>query len=287
MKNALPIRLYNLGTKNQGATRKMKSALLKMASTLLLVVSLTACGSDPTPITVPAGESTANPIAAAPTAQVDPCGNPYYPVKNKASYTYTSSGSPAGTYTFRNVINNARAEGFTLTTKNGKQTLSQNWECRPEGILASELGLTDAASSLALEQFTDLTASNITGLSLPANLTPGMEWNHALDLQGTEKVKEGQPAGSMTGHIAITFKAGNTENITVPAGVFDAIAIEVKTVSEFKVLSPSGETKKINVHSTYTIWYAPGVGWIKSNGNGNLNGQEYFETIVLDAYKIP
>lgn len=266
----------------------MKKALIRTASLLLLVVSLTACGGDAAPTAaVPENGPIATEVVAAPTAQVDPCGNPYFPVKNKASYTYTSSGSPAGTYTFRNVINNARAEGFTLTTKYDNLTLSQTWECRPEGILATGLGLTDAASSLALEQFTDLVASNITGVSLPASLAPGMEWNYALDLQGTEKVKEGQPAGSMTGHIAITFKAGNTENITVPAGTFDAIAIEVKTVNEFQVLSASGETKKINVHSTYMVWYAPGVGWIKTNGTGNLNGQDYFETIVLDAYKIP
>ncbi|HSQ40106.1 MAG TPA: hypothetical protein VLM78_08080 [Anaerolineales bacterium] len=266
----------------------MKKELLKTASILLLVVSLTACGQGTAePTAIPGDVSVPTNVAAAvPTAQADPCGNLYFPVKNKATYTYSSSGSPAGAYTFRNIISNASANGFTLTTKFNALPLTQNWECKPEGVLAIGLGLTDAASSLALEQFTNLTASNITGISLPANLAPGMEWAYDLDLQGTEKVQEGQPAGNMTGHISMTFKAGKAESVTVPAGVFEAIAVEVKIVSEFKILSASGQAKKISAHNAYTVWYAPGVGWIKSNGSGNLNGQEYFETIVLESYKV-
>jgi predicted small lipoprotein YifL len=266
----------------------MKKILLKTASILLLVVFLTACGNNSTPTAIPGGDVSAPTDVAAivPTAQTDPCGNLYFPVQNKASYTYSSSGSPAGAYTFRNIISNASANGFTLTTKFNALPITQNWECKPEGVLAAGLGLTDAVSSLALEQFTNLTASNITGISLPANLAPGMEWAYALDLQGTEIVKEGQPAGNMTGHISMTFKARNAESVTVPAGVFDAIAVDVTIVSEFKILNASGQSQKISAHNNYTVWYAPGVGWIKSNGSGNLNGQEYFETIVLEAYKV-
>lgn len=265
----------------------MKKALIQATGILFLVVSLTACGANPTPTALPAGQPTPTVDAAAPTPQPDPCGNPYVPVKNKATYTYTSADSPAGVYTFRNITNNARPEGFTVTTRFGKITHTLNWECRPEGIVAMGLGLTDAASSLAIKQFTNFTASNITGVSIPANLTPGMEWNYALDLQGVEVVPPGQPAGTMSGHVSMAFKAGNTESVTVPAGVFEAMAIEVKTVSEFKITSADGQTQKITAHTTYTIWYAPGVGWVKSNGFGDLNGQEYFETIVLESYRIP
>ena len=265
----------------------MKKALIGMAAVLLLAVSLTACGSDPTPTPLPVDLPTPVPDAVAPTAQPDPCGNPYFPVRNRVAYEYTSSGSPAGVYSFRNATSNARPEGFTVTTKFNKVTHTLDWECRPEGIVAMGFGLTDAASSLAIGQFTNFTASNITGVTMPANLAPGLEWTYALDLQGTEVVKPGEPAGNMTGHVSMTFKAGNTESVTVPAGTFDAIAIEVKTVSEFRVTSASGQNQKITSHTTYTVWYASGVGWVKSNGSGNLNGQEYFETIVLDSYKIP
>ena len=265
----------------------MKNALIRIAGVLLLAITLTACGGGPTPTPLPVGLPTPTVDVAAPTTQPDPCGNLYLPVKNRVTYEYTSSGSPAGVYSFRNATSNARPEGFTVTTKFNKVTHTLNWECRPEGIVAIGIGLTDAASSLAINQFTNFTASNVTGVILPANLAPGLEWTYALDLQGTEAVKPGDPAGNMTGRISMTFKAGNTENVTVPAGAFDAIAIEVKTVSEFRITSASGQNQKITAHTTYTVWYAPGVGWVKSNGSGNLNGQEYFETIVLESYKIP
>lgn len=265
----------------------MKKALTRIAGVLLLAITLTACGGGPTPTALPVDQPTPVADAVAPTPQPDPCGNPYFPVRNRVTHDYSSSGSSAGVYKFRTVVSNAKPEGFTVTTKFNKVTHTLNWECRPEGIVAMGLGLTDAASSLAIGQFTNFTASNIAGVSIPANLAPGLEWTYALDLQGTELVKEGQPAGAMTGHVSMTFKAGNTENVTVPAGAFDAIAIEVKTISEFRITTASGQNQKITSRTTYTVWYAPGVGWVKSNGSGSLNGQKYFETIVLESYKIP
>jgi hypothetical protein len=270
----------------------MKNGFRQFAGLMLLLAFiLAACGSQATPTAVP-------PVAVDPTQPVavaqptsagvpDACGNSYYPVKNKANYAYSSSGSPAGTFSFRNTIGDASPAGFTITTKYRKLIIPQTWTCKPEGLLASGLGFTDAASALAFDRFTNITATNITGVSLPANLSPGMEWTYATDLQGTEKVAEGQPAGTMTGHVDITFKAIKMENVVVPAGTFDAIAIEVHNVSQFNIVSGTGETQKISVDSVYTFWYAPGVGWIKSNGTGTLNGQEYYETIVLDSYKVP
>jgi hypothetical protein len=140
---------------------------------------------------------------------------------------------------------------------------------------------------MAFEGFTDITASNVTGVSVPANLNPGMEWTYAFDMQGTEKVTAGQPAGTMTGHVDISYKALKIESVTVPAGTFDAIAIEVHTISKFNIASATEEAQKITIDSVYTYWYAPGVGWIKANGMGTLNGQKYYETVVLDGYRLP
>jgi hypothetical protein len=270
----------------------MKNGYRQIAGVMLLLAFiLAACGSQTTPTAVPpvAVEPTLPVAVAQPTSAgvPDACGNSYYPVKNKANYAYTSSDSPAGTFSFRNSIGDASPAGFTITTKYRKLTITQTWTCKPEGLGAGGLGFTDAASTLAFDRFTNITATNITGVNVPANLAPGMEWTYALDLQGTENVAEGQTAGTMTGHMEMSYKALQMENIVVPAGTFDTIAIEVHTVSEFTIVSATGETQKISVDSVYTYWYAPGVGWIKSNGTGTLNGQEYYETIVLDSYKVP
>jgi hypothetical protein len=268
-------------TKNQGAIENMKKELLKTASILLLVVSLTACGKAPEPTDLPI-----NPGAVViPTAQPgDPCANEYFPVKNNTTYNYSSTGSPSGAYSFTRTVTNVRADGFSLNTKYKNQEILQEWSCKPEGFVPTQLGATDATSILAFEKFTNLTAANITGFVMPPSVTPGAEWNYALDIQGIEKVKEGTPA-TMTGRVSINYIAGNRESVTVPAGTFDAIAIEVSTVIDFNVVSGSNVVK-LSVDSTYTVWYAPGIGWVKSNGYGKLGGQDYVETIVLESYTI-
>jgi hypothetical protein len=263
----------------------MKNGLHKIAGAILLVFTLTACGLGAAPTAVPV-DPAATPVAALPTAKPsDPCANEYFPVKNNVTYNYSSTGSPSGPYSFTVATSNVRADGFSLTSKFKKLELLQEWACKPEGLVATQLGATDATSILAFEKFTDLKASNISGIILPAAITPGLEWVHALDIQGTEKVLEGTPS-TMTGRVATTYTAGNKESVTVPAGTFDAIAIEVNTVIDFHV-TKQGNTINLTVDSTYTVWYAPGVGWVKSSGYGKLGGQEYFETIVLDSYNIP
>lgn len=265
----------------------MKNYMIKSLGVLLLAIALAACGSSPTPTAPPVDLPAPVVTAAVPTAQPNLCNNIYYPVKNKAVYKYTSTGSSAGAYSFQNVISRSTRKGFTVTSRFKKAVNRLRWECKPEGLAAMGIGLTDMASSMALRQFTNFTASNVTGVSLPANLAPGMEWAYAFDLQGTERVKPGEPAGNIAGRISMNYKAGNIGNVTVPAGSFDALAIEVKTSTEFQIVRANGQNQQIVSFATYTIWYAPGVGWIKSNGSGNLNSQKYFETIVLDSYTIP
>jgi hypothetical protein len=257
----------------------MKKEMIKTASIIFLVVSLTACGKGPEPTAPPVTPG----VLVIPTAQPgDPCANEYIPVKNNTTYNYSSTGSPSGSYSFTRTITNVRADGFTVNTKYKNQDFPQEWSCKPEGFVPTQLGATDATSILAFEKFTNLTAANITGFVMPPTVTTGAEWNYALDIQGTEKVQEGIPA-TMTGRVTINYVAGNKESVTVPAGTFDAIAIEVNTVIDFNVVSGSN-TIKLSLDSTYTVWYAPGVGWVKSNGQGRLSGQDYVETIVLESY---
>ena len=178
-----------------------------------------------------------------------------------------------------------RENGFKLVTQYNDQNISQEWLCKGDGLTPTELGAADATSMLAFDKFTDLTAANVSGFALPPVITPGAEWNYALDIQGIEKAKGGTPA-TMTGRVAVNYIGGNKESVTVPAGTFEAYAIEVNTVIDFNVVS-GGNTVKLSVNSTYTVWYAPGVGWVKASGFGKLGGQDYVETIVLDSYTIP
>lgn len=260
----------------------MKNKMIKTAGILFLIVSLAACGKPPEPTALPIDPG----VVVIATAQPnDPCTNEYIPVRNNATYTYSSTGSPSGSYSFTRTVTNVRTDGFTINTKIKDQDVFQEWSCKSEGLVPTQLGATDATSILAFQKFEGLTAANITGFVMPPAVTSGTEWNYALDIQGTEKTKEGIPA-NMTGRVSLNYIAGNRESVTVPAGTFDALAIEVSTVIDFNIVSGSNVIT-LSVDSTYTVWYAPGIGWIKSNGYGKLGGQDYVETIVLESYTIP
>jgi hypothetical protein len=263
----------------------MKNVFRKIVSGFLLITSLTACGSGGgTPTAVPVDPGV-GPVIVLPTAQPsDPCLNEYFPVKNNATWTYSSTGSPSGPIRFTNTVTNVRADGFTLAYQFGEMTYNQEWACKPEGLVAQQLGPNNATSILAFQKFTNLQASNISGTIIPPNFVPGAEWTHALDIQGVQNTASG--AANMTARMAATYTAGNKETVTVPAGTFEAIAIEVSTVIDFTVVTQSN-TVNLSVDSTYTIWYAPGVGLIKSSGYGKLGGQDYYETIVLESYSTP
>jgi len=49
----------------------------------------------------------------------------------------------------------------------------------------------------------------------------------------------------------------------------------------------SGFTTPITFASPTDMWFAPGVGWIKSVSSGDLMGTSFDETIELQSYTIP
>ncbi|GEM_PF-698145 len=265
--------------------------LRKSAFSLLLILHLivTACSPRPTP--PPAVAPTDPPetpqaTTPLPTSSSNPCLNELLPLKENAAYRYTSSDSPSGSYAFTRRITNVRADGFTIVTEVGGKTIPQDWVCHSEGLTPQQLSVVDMLGLLAFRRFANITLSNISGYALPATLTPNAEWSYAADIQGVEIKPDGTQGGTMTGRLSVTYLAGNRASVTVPAGTFEAVAIEVNTVIDF-VITTSTNVADLTADSTYTVWYAPGIGWIKSNGYGQLGGQKYLETIVLESYNIP
>ena len=266
----------------------MKNVIRTLALAAVLALSLAACGlggGTPTPAPVAADPGVSQPVVLPTAAPSDPCANEYFPVKLNATWSYSSSGSPSGPYQLFDTITEVRPDGFTLNSQFRKNPRIQPWSCRSEGLAATQLAINNATSILAFEKFSDLTSSNVSGVNIPVTIAPGMEWAYAFDIAGTE-MRQGVPGGAMTGRIASTYLAGNKESVTVPAGTFEAIPIQVDTVIDFSVASQSGPVS-LTLTSSYTYWYAAGIGWVKASGSGRLGGQEYFETIQLDAYTIP
>jgi hypothetical protein len=260
----------------------MKNAYQAITLAFVFVAFLTACGTGVTPTPAAVETATSAPVVLPTAAPSAPCANAYYPVVANTRWAYSSTGSPSGPYEFVERVNEVRPDGFTLTSQFRKIPSSVEWSCRPEGLVPLNMVVDNATSILAFQKLTDVKVTNITGSVIPPDITSGMKWNYAIDVEATQKSQSGV-ASPVTGHIAAAYTAGNTESITVPAGTYDTIAVSVKMTIDFVVKGPNGDSK-INLKSEYTYWYAAGVGWVKATGNGNLGGQQYFETLVLTTF---
>ena len=191
--------------------------------------------------------------------------------------------SPAS---FTTTITQVRSDGFTVATKFDDSTSTdQEWACKPEGLVALSLGTGQTALGLSLQGIkADLTASNPSGLTLPAKVEPGMKWPYGLDIEGT--LSQGTLAADVKGTVSTAMQAVGTESVTVPAGTFDAMKIDTTST-----ITVSANYHGLTLPLTSTIdtifWFAPGVGWIKSAETGEVLGTSLNSITELESYNIP
>src|SRR5215211_9555298 len=144
---------------------------------VLVLLFLAACSTPPVPpqetqtiptAQVPAtgpAEPTATVEGSTATAGQGLCTNVYYPVQPGATWTYKSTGGPAGEYSFTDTITSIREDGFTLSTQIGDMTRTQEWTCSAEGLTALQLGGAPAAMLNSQEIEMSLDVSNVTGVT--------------------------------------------------------------------------------------------------------------------------
>jgi uncharacterized protein DUF3108 len=264
-------------------------------SLLLTIMFLAACSS---PLTIPTVRPQATqtespqvtPTAPAtseggvPATGEGLCTNVYYPVRQGATWNYKSTGSPAGEYSFTDTITSVRNDGFTLSTQLDDRTLTQEWACQPEGLVALQFGGAPAALLNAQNIKLDLKVGNVSGVTFPSQIKVGDQWQHNLDLQGDMTVA-GQ-TGNAKGSAQTNFTAVGNESVTVPAGTFDALKIKVDTTLKTNV-SYKGLSLPVTFSASYFYWFAQGVGWVRASGTGSAEGTSFSETLELQSYSVP
>ena len=277
---------------------------LRNSCILLLIVILTACSkveatstlapaatqgsaSTQAPVATEASTSTEAPASSGsgmPVAGTGQCANAYYPVREGATWTYSSTGGPTGGYGFTDTITSVREEGFTLTTKFDELTRTQEWGCQPEGLVALQLGGTSAATLNTANMKVDFDVNHVSGVTFPSSIHPGDTWQHALEF--TAKLTVGGQAMNATGDAKSSFQAIGVESVTVPAGTFDAMKIHIETAINFNGIF-NGISFPVTVSSPYDYWFVQGVGWVKASGTGKVGDQSFNEKIELQSFNIP
>jgi hypothetical protein len=184
--------------------------------------------------------------------------------------------------TFTRSIVAVSADGFTDQDVFGSGvTRTGEWRCNAGALIA----LNPAAGSTATVQTSGLDANFQTtaldGLTLPATVSAGDTWSQNLTIEGTQNIN-GVEAQSKN-VVAYSCTAGGTESVTVPAGTFDALRVTCQITMDITI-NMSGLEVPSQISSTDTIWYAPGVGMVRTESAiAGIGGS----TIELTAYSIP
>ena len=265
---------------------------------LLILIFLAACSTPTIPPQAPQSTETAQTTVtesvttptALPEGTVPPssegslCTNTYYPVRLGATLSYKITGGPAGEYSFTDTITSVRADGFSLSTQIGDLTRTQEWLCTAEGLTALELGGAPAATLNSQGIQLNLDVSNLKGVTFPHEIQAGDQWQQTLDVSGN--VTAFNEEAEASGNAQMNFNAVGIESVTVPAGTFEALRLDVDVTLNVSA-SYQGISLPVTFTGGYTYWFAPGVGWVKANGSGNVLGNSFSETIELQSYNVP
>lgn len=266
-------------------------------SSLLIILLLAACSTpsgsptNPQPaetaliaVTETASLPTATLEVTTPAVEQGLCTNVYYPVRQGATWTYKSTGGPAGEYSFTDTITSVREDGFTLSTQIGDTSRSQEWTCTAEGLTALQLGGAPAAMLNSQDIQLDLNISNATGVTFPTQINSGDQWQQTMDFTGNVTMMNEQ--AEATGNVQMNFSAIGNESVTVAAGTFDALKVDVDVILNINA-TYGGITLPVSFTGAYTYWFAPEVGWVKASGTGNVLGNSFSDTTELQSYNLP
>jgi hypothetical protein len=232
---------------------------------------------DATRTTATEGENT------SPTADAvaGPCDNAYLPVAEGNSWTYELS-EPAGTM-YTDTITEVAGSGFTVTTEFEELTKRTKWSCSDDGVTALMYGTGPAASLSVGGLAADFATTDVTGVTLPSDVSTGDRWRQTFDIAG--RLDAAGVRTKVTGSVDYVLHAGDVQTVEVPAGTFEAIAIDTDVTLD---LTPStgGVGIPLTLHLDGVQWFAEDVGLVRSESEGDFFGASFSSVAELTSYDV-
>lgn len=248
---------------------------------------IAACGS---------GDSSQGPVLpeimespGAPPGEADPitgglCNHLLFPIKQDAAWMYYRTGGPNGDFAYSDTISEVHTDGFTLVSQFSSHANTQQWACLPEGLKALQLGGGTTASISMQNMIADFKTLEVSGISLPKEITPGLQWQYNISMEGPLEMP-GEQAQS-PGTFSLTMQELGSETVTVPAGTFEAVKIQATFTAQIDA-DFQGSPVPYAINGSSIVWYAPKVGYIKSIENIDFSGTTFTSTTELQTYNIP
>ncbi len=246
-------------------------------SNFLLMVILAACAQSS--VNSPSGNTAQSVNASANGA----CTNAYFPVSSGTSWSYSSSGSPLGAYTYTRTVTDLGNKGFTTSDQYSTDVNALiKWKCQNGNLAALDSGA--GSLSMTTSKLT-MTSNSITaeGYNIPASFDVGATWSEKVTVNGTVVGSNTQKVNTQI-VTQVNCTAAGADTITVPAGKFDTVKVTCsETIAISALMQGTPMPTGAPVTKSITDWYAKGVGLVQSIKVGGSTGTE---TIVLTKYKV-
>jgi hypothetical protein len=265
-------------------------------SNILFIVILAACGSQSSVVPTSTPLKMAGPTANQPGTSTLPgnptagptltggggCTNAYFPLSSGATWSYASTGSLAGDYTYTRTISGLGSMGFTTNDAFSGVTRTVTWSCDNGNLTSLASGSSGTLVSGSSMRMT-VDSVSATGYVIPNAFTDGKTWSEALSISGTN-MQGATEKGTVVSDVVTSCATAGAESVKVPAGTFDTVKItclsnQVATVT----LTVGGSTGPVTTIQNSTQWYAQGVGMVQTVNSGDAGN----ETIQLTSYSIP
>jgi hypothetical protein len=271
--------VFTLAACGSVATPTASSTTAVLPTTIITSTAAATSAATDTPAAKPAAGST---TAVVPSSGSSACTNAFFPVSAGATWTYASTGSIAGNYTFVRTLSDLGAANFTVNDAfNAGVTRTVKWTCNSGNLTSLDTG-SGNASVTAKSMTMKVDSVNATGYSIPAALDSAKTWSESLTLNGTMTLN-GASQGTSVNVTQIDCTANGPESVTVTAGTFDAAKDTCQVVSSVTVTMAGIATEPIKITQTEVQWYARGVGLVKSQNSGDMGN----ENVELTKYSIP
>jgi hypothetical protein len=244
-----------------------------------LALAIVACGGGGTSQVNSSPAASSAPSAASQSAAKGSCANPYLPAVNGATWTYAVTNNINGTSTSSWAISAVAASSFTINVKSPDVNWTETWGCNKDGLLQQQ----DSGGALAAA-FSGpdgkVTISNLstTGVTVPLAMKPGDSWTQTTDYSLSSTV--GVSGKSTT---TWSYKAVRFESVTVPAGTFDALRVDLLIDGSFTYQ----DGKVLKTTTTGASWWVKGKGQAKSTQSTGVAASTVSFEAVLQTYQIP
>ena len=212
------------------------------------------------------------PAEVSSTTTSDSCGNPYYPFKPGLTITYTVTPPVPGDSDHTMRIEKVTGNTASIHTEMDGGTTDLEAECA-NGSIVMKGSLDSGPAGQGTKYKATVVAP--TGIFMPADARVGSTWKNS----GTLKMEpiSGTASDSDPGAFLVTSteqgRAVSEESVTVPAGTFQALKVELTTTSimdfsnspAYKDLPPEMKPPSTLEQTwTSTEWWVKGVGMVKT-----------------------